>query len=162
MDALLTTIVIWLSAQFGLPMNFDHPRIELVPSIELATLSYRSLLSARRREVSAIQNREESVEKKRAVPTRFICWTHGPAARRLNYRSSFMKWCITFRIRPTLSTNAQRNLKNSPMKHRINGWVSSGVILKVNFSSMASRCLSEPLAQWQAGFIDRPRRPRRS
>jgi len=67
MDALLTTIVIWLSAQFGLPMNFDHPRIELVPSIELATLSYRSLLSARRREVSAIQNREESVEKKRAI-----------------------------------------------------------------------------------------------
>ena len=47
MDALLTAIVIWLSANYGLPATFDHPRIERVPSIEMATLRYKDSLMSR-------------------------------------------------------------------------------------------------------------------
>ena len=67
MDALLTAIVIWLSANYGLPATFDHPRIERVPSIEMATLRYKGLLMSRQREVSVIEGQEASVEKMRGV-----------------------------------------------------------------------------------------------
>ena len=67
MDALLTAIVIWLSANYGLPAAFDHPRIERVPSIEMATLRYKGLLMSRQREVSVIEGQEASVEKMRGV-----------------------------------------------------------------------------------------------
>jgi Domain of unknown function (DUF6647) len=67
MDALLTAIVIWLSANYGLPATFDHPRIERVPPIEMATLRYKGLLMSRQREVSVIEGQEASVEKMRGV-----------------------------------------------------------------------------------------------
>jgi Domain of unknown function (DUF6647) len=67
MDALLTAIVIWLSANYGLTMDFNHPRIERVPSIEMATLRYRSLLSARRRAVAVIQDQLASDKNTRDI-----------------------------------------------------------------------------------------------
>jgi hypothetical protein len=67
MDALLTAIVIWLSTNYGLPATFEHPRIERVPSIEMATLRYKGLLMSRHREVSVIQDQETSLEKMRDV-----------------------------------------------------------------------------------------------
>jgi hypothetical protein len=67
MDALLTAIVIWLSANFGLSATFDHPRIAYVPSTEMAALRFKGLLSARRHEISAIQDEEASFEKMRGV-----------------------------------------------------------------------------------------------
>ena len=65
MDALLTAIVIWLSSNYALPDQFNPPRIERVPSIEMAGLRYKSLLATRQRELSAIQ--EASVEKMRDI-----------------------------------------------------------------------------------------------
>jgi Domain of unknown function (DUF6647) len=49
MEALLTAIVVWLSTNFGLPKTFEHPRIEHVPSVNMAALRVkRSPLSGRR------------------------------------------------------------------------------------------------------------------
>jgi hypothetical protein len=36
MEALLTFIVVWLSANYNLPSNFEHPRIEFVSAKEMA------------------------------------------------------------------------------------------------------------------------------
>jgi hypothetical protein len=41
MEALLTAIVVWLSANYSLPASFEHPRIEFVPAIKLTSLSHR-------------------------------------------------------------------------------------------------------------------------
>ena len=55
MEPLLTAIMLWLSANFGLPAA-DHPRIEFVPSVEMAALRHKGLLSARTREVVALRD----------------------------------------------------------------------------------------------------------
>jgi hypothetical protein len=67
MDALLTAIVIWISANYALPATFDHPRIERVASIEMAGLRYKGLLSALQRKTTALQEQESSFEKRRDV-----------------------------------------------------------------------------------------------
>jgi hypothetical protein len=41
MDTLLTVIVLWLSASFGLPAIEEHPRIALVPPAQIAALRYK-------------------------------------------------------------------------------------------------------------------------
>ena len=43
MDALLTVIILWLSANFGLPANYEHPRVEFVPPSKIVALRYRGL-----------------------------------------------------------------------------------------------------------------------
>jgi hypothetical protein len=43
MHALLTTVVLWLSANFGLPANHDHPRLEFVPERKIVELRYKGL-----------------------------------------------------------------------------------------------------------------------
>ncbi len=43
MSALLTAIVLWLSANFGLPAVYDFPRIERISSTEMAEVFYRSV-----------------------------------------------------------------------------------------------------------------------
>jgi hypothetical protein len=67
MNALLTAIVIWISANHGLPATFDHPHIERVPSIEMAGLRYKGLLSSLQRKAAVIQEQESSLEKRHDV-----------------------------------------------------------------------------------------------
>jgi len=67
MDALLTAIVIWISANYGLPASLNHPRIERVASVEMAGLRYKGLLSALQRKTIALQDQESSFEKRRDV-----------------------------------------------------------------------------------------------
>ncbi len=67
MDALLTAIVIWISANYALPASLDHPRIERVASIEMAGLRTKGLLSALARKTAALQEQESSSEKRRDV-----------------------------------------------------------------------------------------------
>jgi len=43
MNALLTAIVIWLSANFGLPATHELPQVEYVPAVKIAALRYRGL-----------------------------------------------------------------------------------------------------------------------
>ena len=43
MNTLLTTIVLWLSTNFGLPANYDHPVVEFVPETKIVELRYKGL-----------------------------------------------------------------------------------------------------------------------
>jgi hypothetical protein len=47
MEALLTTIVLWLSVNFGLPATYEHPNIEIAPPAKMATVRFRGLTSNR-------------------------------------------------------------------------------------------------------------------
>src|SRR5947207_15809257 len=67
MEALLTAIVIWSSANYALPASLNHPRIERVASVEMAGLRYKGLLSSLARKASALQDQESSFEKRRDV-----------------------------------------------------------------------------------------------
>ena len=40
---LVASIVTWLSADFALPENYQHPRIEIVSPVQLAAVRYRGL-----------------------------------------------------------------------------------------------------------------------
>jgi hypothetical protein len=67
MEPLLTAIVLWLSANFNLPATFNYPRVEFVPSIEMATLRYKGLLIARTREAVALAEQPMHPEQMRKV-----------------------------------------------------------------------------------------------
>ncbi len=67
MDALLTAIVVWLSANYGFPAIFDQPRIERAPSSEMAMLRHKGLPASSLGGASAVQDQEASVEKMRDV-----------------------------------------------------------------------------------------------
>ena len=49
--ALLTAIVTWLSANFALPSDHDHPQLKLVPAVEITFLRYQAFTPAQRRDV---------------------------------------------------------------------------------------------------------------
>ena len=38
MEALLTAIVVWLSANYSLPVSFDHPRVEFLSATKMTRL----------------------------------------------------------------------------------------------------------------------------
>ena len=65
MDALLTAIVIWISANNWLPATFDHPRIERVASIEMAALRSKGPYSSLQREAAVMPEQGPSFEKRR-------------------------------------------------------------------------------------------------
>jgi hypothetical protein len=46
MDALLTTIVLWLSLNFNLPVSYEHPRIEFASKAQIAELYERGSLTS--------------------------------------------------------------------------------------------------------------------
>jgi Zn-dependent membrane protease YugP len=41
MEVLLTAIVVWLSANFDLPANFNHPRVMFVPPNQMVALRFK-------------------------------------------------------------------------------------------------------------------------
>ena len=67
MQALLTAIVVWLSANFALPPVYDHPRIERISSIEMTSLLYQGALGAQRREKSTIENQDQPDQRRQIV-----------------------------------------------------------------------------------------------
>jgi hypothetical protein len=52
MQALLTAIVVWLSASFDLPARYDVPRVEFVPVAQMIAQRYKSLLPAERANIA--------------------------------------------------------------------------------------------------------------
>lgn len=46
METLLTAIVAWLSIGFGLPANFDYPRVELVSPARMNAVQFRGQAAA--------------------------------------------------------------------------------------------------------------------
>ena len=65
MDALLTTIVLWLSLNFDLPATYDHPKI--VPVTEIVLLRYRAFTLEQQREILALHRNGTSPDKSRQV-----------------------------------------------------------------------------------------------
>lgn len=53
MDALLTTIVLWLSVNFNLPAHHVHPKIEFAPQIEIAFLRHQAFTAETQQQVRA-------------------------------------------------------------------------------------------------------------
>ena len=52
MQALLTAIVVWLSASFDLPAIYESPRIEFVSAAQMTAQRYKSILPAERADVT--------------------------------------------------------------------------------------------------------------
>ena len=52
--ALLTAIVTWISANFELPPDYNHPSIQLVPAMQITFLRYKAFTPAQR-EVLSLQ-----------------------------------------------------------------------------------------------------------
>ena len=46
MQTLLTVIVTWLSFNFALPANYDHPRVELVPPAQMTAVRSQAASSS--------------------------------------------------------------------------------------------------------------------
>jgi hypothetical protein len=56
-QALLKTVVLWLSVNFGLPATNDLPRVELVPAAKMAAVRYHGFASGRPAHVAAESGR---------------------------------------------------------------------------------------------------------
>ncbi|HXV11089.1 MAG TPA: DUF6647 family protein [Burkholderiales bacterium] len=63
METLLTAIVTWLSIGFGLPANYDHPRIEFVSPAKMSAVQFRGEAAAH----SAAQSGETSAPARPAL-----------------------------------------------------------------------------------------------
>jgi hypothetical protein len=55
MQALLTAIVVWLSASFDLPAIYDFPRVEFVSATQMIAQRYKPLLPAERVDIATAQ-----------------------------------------------------------------------------------------------------------
>ena len=51
MNALMTALVTWLAANFGLPATYNHPDIQFAPPVEIAILRYQAFTPEKRRDV---------------------------------------------------------------------------------------------------------------
>jgi hypothetical protein len=67
MDALLTTIVLWLSVNFNLPGTFDLPKVEFVRPIEIAFFRYQAFTAEAQRQVLASQAADTATDGRREV-----------------------------------------------------------------------------------------------
>ena len=66
--ALLTAVVTWISANFELPPDYNHPSIKLVPAVEITFLRYKAFTLAQQRELSSLQTeRTEGSNRREAV-----------------------------------------------------------------------------------------------
>jgi Zn-dependent membrane protease YugP len=54
MEALLSAIVTWLSINYGLPPNYSHPTIELLPNAQIENIHYGALDLSWQRKVVAV------------------------------------------------------------------------------------------------------------
>jgi hypothetical protein len=57
MEALLTAIVVWLSANYDLPSSFEHPRVEFVSAKDITAHFYEGI--ARQQQAGMVLNQSE-------------------------------------------------------------------------------------------------------
>ena len=67
MNALMTAMILWLSANFGLPATADIPKIEFVRPVEISVIHYRAFTTEQRRAVVAAYQSEMASNKRRVV-----------------------------------------------------------------------------------------------
>jgi hypothetical protein len=65
MDALLTTIVLWLSVNFNLPGTFDLPKVEFARPVEITFLRYQAFTAEAQRQVLASQAADNTTSGRR-------------------------------------------------------------------------------------------------
>jgi hypothetical protein len=66
-SALLTAIVLWISGGFGIPANYEHPNIQLVPAREITFLRYRAFTAAQQRYILRQQDSQPASDRREAV-----------------------------------------------------------------------------------------------
>jgi len=72
MDPLLTSIMLWLSANFGLPATFTHPKIALVTPIEIVYARHKAFTPEARRTVAATHRSEAAAANPREVVSVYL------------------------------------------------------------------------------------------
>ena len=65
MDALLTAIALWLSANYNLPANVDQPKIEFVRPIEISFFRNQAFTAEAQRQVLAMQANANAQDSRR-------------------------------------------------------------------------------------------------
>ena len=90
MEALLTAIALWLSINFQLPANLNHPAIEFVSAAEMIAPLKKNKL--RTGDVSASEISWDIVLYTATNQKRFSCWMDGQARHLLSYPFLCTKW----------------------------------------------------------------------
>ena len=127
MQALLATIVIWLSVNFGLPATGPVPSIRFVSAMELAFLHYEAFTPAAQAKVVAMYAAQPAGSEREVLSvydhqtTPYCCPPDGLARRRLKCRCWSTKRCITCRPLLERTTPAPKSASNSPMPRRRSG-----------------------------------------
>ena len=67
MEALVTAIMLWLSANFDLPAQSEQPQIKIVSATEIVAQRYGAISPEKRREVLALAKNAASANKGREV-----------------------------------------------------------------------------------------------
>jgi hypothetical protein len=67
METLLTAIVTWLSMSFGLPANYDHPRVKLVSPATMNAVQFRGRVPLHSQGVSRAGSQPEHQASQRDV-----------------------------------------------------------------------------------------------
>jgi len=67
METLLTAIVTWLSLSFGLPANYDHPKVEFVSLATINAVQFRGMALARASETAVTEGRPVHGSSRREV-----------------------------------------------------------------------------------------------
>lgn len=65
--ALLTAIVMWISANFELPADYNHPTIKLVPAVQITFLRYNAFTPAQREVLSLQTETGQSADSREVV-----------------------------------------------------------------------------------------------
>ena len=60
-SALLTAIVLWISANTGISANYDHPDIKFVPADQIALLRQQAFTSTHQSQVPSLQQQSKAV-----------------------------------------------------------------------------------------------------
>jgi hypothetical protein len=63
--ALLTAVVTWISANFGLPADYNHPSIKLVPAAQITFLRYKAFTPGQQREALNLLQTETTDQSNR-------------------------------------------------------------------------------------------------
>jgi hypothetical protein len=66
-SALLTGIVLWISGGFGIPANYEHPKIKLVPAQEITFRRYQAFTAAQQRDGLRQQGSLAAADRREAV-----------------------------------------------------------------------------------------------
>ena len=127
--ALLTAMVLWISANFDFPANYEHPNIKLVPASEITFLRYRAFTAAQQRELLSRQSASAAQTGRREAvavyddqtSTIFLCRTRGRAIRLRICPFSSTRWSTTCNHAGISDTSAAAPAKHRPTQLRKNG-----------------------------------------